>query len=185
MNNRILTVRDMCLIGVFAAMITAVSQISIPMPYGVPMTLQTLIIPLAGIIIGARNGTLATLMYVLLGAIGLPVFAGFTGGIGAVLGPTGGFIISFPFVAYAAGLGSRSGSKLHLTMGLIIGALVNYGVGVLLFCILLDSSVSTALAACVLPFIPTAIIKMVIAGFIGTKVRDILEHRRINCDKSA
>ena len=81
-----ITVSELVQIAVFTAIIAAMAQISIPMPAGVPMTMQTFAIPLAGILLGARKGTIATLVYLLLGAVGLPVFAGFTGGIGILFG---------------------------------------------------------------------------------------------------
>ena len=96
MQNRksSLSVTDLCYIALFTALIAVLAQISIPLPGGVPLTLQTLAVPLAGIVLGPRRGTFSTLLYVLLGAIGIPVFANFTGGLGIVLGVTGGFIIS-------------------------------------------------------------------------------------------
>ena len=118
--------KDLCQIGIFTALIVVCSQLSIPMPAGVPMTLQTLIIPIAGIVLGAKRGTIAACLYVLLGAVGLPVFAGFTGGLGILFGMTGGFILSFPLMALFAGLGSRRNKKMPTMAGLVTGAVVNY-----------------------------------------------------------
>ncbi len=175
MNSRKLSTRDLCFIGIFTAIIAVLAQISIPMPYGVPMTLQTLAIPLAGIVLGTRNGTLSTLTYVLLGAFGVPVFAGFTGGLGIVFGPTGGFILSFPIMALAAGIGATHNHKAGLACGLVAGAIINYICGMLMFSLVTSRSLATAFIACVLPFIPTAIVKMVLAGFLGVKVKRALE----------
>ena len=71
---------DLCMIGVVTAVIVIMAQISIPMPLGVPMTMQTFAITLAGIILGSKKGAVASLIYVLLGAVGVPVFANFSGG---------------------------------------------------------------------------------------------------------
>ena len=90
---------DLCMIGVVTAVIVIMAQISIPMPLGVPMTMQTFAITLAGIILGSKKGAVASLIYVLLGAVGVPVFANFSGGYQLLVGPTGGFIISFPIMA--------------------------------------------------------------------------------------
>ena len=120
------TAKDLCQTGIFTALIVVCSQLSIPMPAGVPMTLQTFIIPLAGIVLGAKRGTIATCIYVLLGAVGLPVFAGFAGGLGILFGMTGGFILSFPLMALFAGLGSRRDKKSMTILGLIIG--YRYGI---------------------------------------------------------
>ena len=90
-------------VAVMTAVIAVVSQLSIPMPAGVPMTLQTFIIPLAALVLGTKKGTLAALLYVLIGIVGVPVFSGLSGGPGVAFGITGGFIISFPLMALAAG----------------------------------------------------------------------------------
>ena len=95
---------DLCMIGVVTAVIVIMAQISIPMPLGVPMTMQTFAITLAGIILGSKKGAVASLIYVLLGAVGVPVFANFSGGYQLLVGPTGGFIISFPIMAFIIGL---------------------------------------------------------------------------------
>lgn len=169
-----LTVRDFCHIGIFSAMIAVLSQISIPMPYGVPMTLQTFIVPLAGIILGAKKGTISTLVYVMLGMIGVPVFAGFVGGLGIVFGKTGGFILTFPLMALAAGIGAEKGGKGWTAAGLVSGAAINYLGGILMFSALTGNTLAVAFAACVLPFIPTAIIKIIMAGILGPKCRELL-----------
>jgi biotin transport system substrate-specific component len=131
------------------------------MPYGVPMTLQTFAIPLAGAVLGIRNGTIAALIYVLIGAVGVPVFADFTGGIGVVFGRTGGFILAFPFMALAAGIGVRKKSLPWLTIWLIIGAIILYTSGVLMFSFVTSNSLAASFTFVVLPFIPTEIVKIV------------------------
>ena len=151
------------------------AQISIPLPGGVPLTLQTLAVPLAGLVLGPKRGTISTLLYVLLGAIGIPVFANFTGGLGIVLGVTGGFIISFPVMALFAGFASTKGMKSPvLWMWLILGALINYAVGTVWCMFAAGLDLAGALAACVIPFIPTAILKIILAGFLGTMLRNTL-----------
>ena len=177
MNNRksSLSVTDLCYIALFTALIAVLAQISIPLPGGVPLTLQTLAVPLAGIVLGPRRGTISTLLYVLLGAIGIPVFANFTGGLGIVLGVTGGFIISFPIMALFAGFASTKGVKSPaLWMWLILGALVNYAVGTVWCMFAAGLDLAGALAACVIPFIPTAILKIILAGFLGTMLRNTM-----------
>ncbi len=160
-------------IGVFTALIAVSSQLSIPMPAGVPMTLQTLVIPLAGILLGAMDGTIATLVYLLLGAIGLPVFAGFAGGVGVLFGMTGGFLLSFPVMAYFAGAWYH-GKKVRTALGLIVGAVINYAVGTVLFVILTKSTFAYAFSVCVLPFLPTAILKIIIIFFLAPILKKAL-----------
>lgn len=175
-----LSVQDMCMIGMFTAIIVIMAQISIPMPMGVPMTMQTFAITLAAIVLGAKNSTISTIVYVLLGAIGVPVYAGFTGGIDKLIGPTGGFLFSFPIMALIIGIGADlyKKNKAWLVAGIIVGTVVNYICGVLWFCFVtwtadstIAGSLMTGFTACVLPFIPTAIIKAILAVIVGLPVR--------------
>jgi biotin transport system substrate-specific component len=162
--------RDICLMGIFTALMAVTAQISIPMPLGVPMTMQTFAILLAGVMLGAKRGFFATLAYVMLGAAGVPVFANFTGGMGIILGPTGGFIISFPIMALLAGWGADKGRN-EMIAGLTAGSIVNYAAGMIYFMLCTGKDLNVAFAACVLPFIPTAAMKAVAAGAVGLKIR--------------
>ena len=96
-NKTTLSVRDMAYIAMFAVIMAVCSWISVP--YVAPFTLQTFGVFLAVGVLGGKRGTLAVLVYILLGCVGLPVFAGFTGGIGILLGSTGGYIVGFVFLA--------------------------------------------------------------------------------------
>ena len=172
MSNSKTSVRDLCSIAIMAAVTAVMAQIAIPMPMGVPMTMQTFAVTMAGVILGSKKGGMSSLVYVLLGAIGVPVFAGFSGGIQNLIGPTGGFIISFPIMAYVIGLGVEMRKKKGMfTLMVVLGTVLNYVVGVAMFCIVMDSSIMTAITACVLPFIPTAIIKAVLASILGLQIR--------------
>jgi biotin transport system substrate-specific component len=170
-----LSVVDLCYISLFTALIAVLAQISIPLPGGVPLTLQTFAIPLAGIVLGPKRGTISALLYVLLGAIGIPVFASLTGGFGIILGVTGGFIVSFPIMALFAGFAAnRTVKSPMLWVWLILGALVNYVVGTIWCMVVAGLDLPGALAACVIPFIPTAILKIILTGFLGTLLRRTL-----------
>ena len=170
-----LTVRDISLIGIFTALIAVMAQISIPLPGSVPMTLQTLAIPLAGIVLGPKKGTLATIVYLLLGALGAPVFAGFNGGFGVFLSFTGGFLLSFPLMALAAGYGAaateQTNNRLWLWLGLFIGAVINFACGMFYFSWVAGSGLPAAFAATVAPFVLTALVKIVAAALLGEKLR--------------
>ncbi len=167
------SVRDICYTGLFAAVIAVMAQISIPMPLGVPMTMQTFAITLAAVVLGSKLSAMASLVYLILGAVGVPVLASFSGGIDKFVGPTGGFLISFPLMAYIIGLGveHRNAFKGAFPLAVVVGTVVNYIVGVVLFVIVAHSTVAVAISACVLPFIPTAIIKAVLACAIGLNIR--------------
>ena len=176
MKNSKLSVQDIVTIGLCTAIIVIMAQISIPMPLGVPMTMQTFAITLTAIILGSKKGAIASLIYVLLGAIGIPVFAGFSGGFDKLVGPTGGFLWSFPIMAFLVGIGAEKyrRSKAAFIAYLCIGTIVNYIVGVAAFCLLTQSPLITGISACVLPFIPTAIIKAILASLIGLQIRERL-----------
>ena len=139
MQKSKISVQDICSIAIMTAITVVMAQISIPMPMGVPMTMQTFAITLAGVILGSKKGGLSILVYVLLGAIGVPVFAGFSGGVQNLIGPTGGFIISFPIMAYVIGLGVEHRKKKGMfVLMLILGTVLNYVIGVAMFCIIMN-----------------------------------------------
>ncbi len=168
-----ISIQDTCMIGVMAAVIAVMAQISIPMPLGVPMTMQTFAVTLAAVLLGSKKGGLAVLVYVLLGAVGLPVFSGFKGGVSSLLGPTGGFLFSFPPMAYAIGLGVewRGRWKGMYVLFLVLGTVLNYVAGLFYFCLVTQGNLTAGLGACVLPFIPTAVVKAVLASLIGFAIR--------------
>ena len=174
MSKQNLSTKDLCMISLWTSVIAVMAQIAIPMPMGVPMTMQTFAITLTAIILGAKKGAIATGIYVLLGAIGIPVFANFTGGLHIVAGATGGFIISFPIMAFIIGWGVDYKEKMRgiLIVTIIVGTIVNYVIGVLIFCLVTGSSIVAGITACIIPFIPTAIIKAVAGGIVGIKMRD-------------
>ena len=179
MNSK-LTVRELCQIALFAAIIAACAQVAIPLPGMVPFTLQTWAIGLAGLVLGPKNGTLATVVYVLLGAVGAPVFAHFTGGMGVIMRHTGGFILSFPLLSLLAGLGARSG-KVSLTFaGLSAGTLLNLLIGMVYFSWVLSTSLTAAFAAAIAPFIPSSILMVILLPFMSKGIKAALEMARVH-----
>lgn len=165
-----LNVRDACLIAVFTALTAIAAQIVIPMPLGVPITLQTMVIALSGVVLGARRAFWAALVYILLGAVGAPVFTTFQGGIHMVFGRTGGFILTFPIMALVIGLLSVRGGK-WTALGLICGIAINYVGGILMFMFITKSGFIAAATVCVLPFLPTDVIKAALAWSIGAQLK--------------
>lgn len=172
-KTKTLEVREMCYIAMFTAVIAIMAQISIPLPLGVPLTMQTFAITLAAVVLGAKFSTYSTVIYLLLGAVGVPVLANFSAGLDKFVGPTGGFLISFPIMAFIIGYGTEHKDmfKGAFVVFLILGTIANYVVGVAMFCALTHSSVATGITACVTPFIPTAIIKAVLASYVGFIIR--------------
>ena len=166
--------RTICLTGISAAIIAVLSQITIPMPYGIPMTLQTFIIPLIGLVLGPKRGALAAGVYIALGALGLPVFSGFSGGIHRLIGPTGGFILSFPLMSYLSALGAKGG-KARLYLCLLSAFALNYLCGMLMFAYVTNASPAAAFTAAVLPFLPADILKIVLCGVFGMSLKNKLK----------
>jgi biotin transport system substrate-specific component len=173
-----LSIRDICFISVFTAVIAVSAQVAIPLPGGVPVTMQTFAVPLAGLILGAKKGTLAVVVYILLGMMGVPVFSAFRGGFGVIFGATGGFILTFPLIALLAGIASDINIK-FIPAGLVLGTAVNYAGGLLMFCAVTSSSIGEAFVLCVMPFILPDILKIILAGGIGISVRKILVRSKI------
>lgn len=172
MFNRKITTWEICMIGVMVAATCILAQVSIPMPLGVPMTMQTFAICLCGLLLGPRYGALAALVYVLLGLVGLPVFAGFSGGFQKVFGPTGGFLLSFPLMAWLAGLGAeRMHRKGAVVFWLTAANAANLLTGMLMFAAMMHTTLQQAFAACVLPFLPVTVVKTAAAGLLGGKLR--------------
>lgn len=159
---------DMAYIALFAVMIAVCSWISIPAT--VPFTLQTFGVFLAVGVLGGKRGTLAVLVYLLLGAVGIPVFAGFSGGLGALLGSTGGYIIGFLFSALVMWAMERIlGNKMWvLAFSMVLGLLVCYAIGTAWFMLVYANTTGpiglwTALGWCVIPFILPDILKIALA----------------------
>jgi biotin transport system substrate-specific component len=133
-NGSIRTTKNIIFIGLFAAITAVLSQIAIPLPTNVPLTLQTFAVALAGYFLGAVKGTVSMLVYVMLGAVGVPVFANWKGGFGVITGATGGFIVGFIFMALLCGVGSSVFSSKKLS-GKVLAVLL--GIAGLAVCHLL------------------------------------------------
>ena len=147
---------DMAYIALFAVLIAVCAWISIPTT--VPFTLQTFGIFLAVGVLGGKRGTLAVLVYLLLGAVGIPVFAGFSGGVGCLLGSTGGYLVGFLFTALVMWAMERlMGKKLWvLALSMLLGLVVCYAFGTVWFILVYarttgEIGLLTALGWCVFP----------------------------------
>ena len=159
---------DMAYIALFAVMIAVCSWISIPAT--VPFTLQTFGVFLAVGVLGGKRGTLAVLVYLLLGIVGLPVFAGFSGGIGCLLGTTGGYIVGFLFSALVMWAMERFLGKKPwvLALSMVLGLIVCYAFGTVWFMQVYAKTTGaigiwTALGWCVFPYIIPDLVKIVLA----------------------
>ncbi|MCL2366345.1 MAG: biotin transporter BioY [Oscillospiraceae bacterium] len=170
-QSKKLSVRELCYIGIFTVLIVVCAQINIPLPGGVPFTLQVWAISLAGLVLGSKNGTIATVVYILLGAFGVPVFARFTGGFGIIAGVTGGFILSFPILAFLAGLG---GSRHHIAWSfpaLVVGNVFNLTVGLFWFHWITGFSLALSFAYSVAPFLIVTVVQIAVVPLLARSIK--------------
>ena len=171
---------DLVYISILVVLITVCSWISIPLT--VPVTLQTFGVFTAVGLLGGKRGTLAVLVYILMGAIGIPVFSGFTGGIGILTGTTGGYIAGFLFSALIMwGMEKLFGrSTLVLAGSMVLGLIVCYAVGTLWFMTVYAASsgavgILTVLGWCVFPFIIPDIAKIVLALILTKRLSGVIK----------
>jgi len=164
--------------ALFASIIGILAQISIPLPFSpVPITGQTLAIGLAATILGRKYGTISVLIYLAIGAIGVPVYAEFSAGFSALIGPTGGYLIGFiPTVLIIAYyIEKTSFTVLQVFIANTIGMLVTLLFGTIWLKISLDLGWKAALTGGFYPFIILGLVKAYLASTIGVIVRKRLE----------
>lgn len=155
----------------FACIIAILAQIQIALPSLVPITLQTLGIYLTAMILKPKLAFTSSLIYILMGAIGLPVFAGFSGGIGILLGPTGGYIYSFPIMALIISFFNKNEDLLTKLLALTLGTIICYSIGTLWFMYINQASLISAISLCVIPFIPGDIVKIIVTIILSNKIK--------------
>ena len=164
-----LSVREMIMVGVGAALMAVFSQLSIPLP-SVPLTLQVFGVVIISVILGKKLGTLSIIVFMLLGAIGLPVFAGFTGG-NIITGATGGYIIGFVFMAFIIGYFIEKDKKALAFIGAYLGLAVDYIFGVIQLKLLMGLTLEGALVAGLYPFIIKDLILTALGIMVAISIR--------------
>lgn len=165
MNNS----RRLVLIGLFGGLMGLISQLSLPLPGGVPVTLQVFAAALAGYLLGPLPGTAAVAVWLTLGALGLPLFSGFQGGTARLLGPTGGFLLGFLILAFFCGTVRNRSRFSRWGMGLL-GLLLCHGWGVLWFCILGRVDLLPGLLTASLPYFPKDCLLLLGADFCARRL---------------
>lgn len=182
-----LTARELSQIGIFAAITAVLAQIAIPLPFTpAPISFGLVAVYITGILLKPKHAILTQICYLLLGAIGVPVFGNFRGGVGALFGPTGGYLMVYPIMAglVAWTLNSQKGpqlkdkdgkSRIYLkaTISICIAHLILYLGGTLWLCMLTGNSLQGGLAIGVLPFIPLDLVKIVfcVVGVLPLRAR--------------
>ncbi|HCF83564.1 MAG TPA: biotin transporter BioY [Ruminococcaceae bacterium] len=166
------SVRNMVFIALFAAIICIMAPFSLSVGV-IPISLGTFAIYLAGGFLGGKKGMAAVCVYILLGAVGLPVFTGFTGGFAKLLGVTGGYIIGYIPLALITGIFAEK-NKALLPLGMVLGTLACYTFGTAWFMISTGSELVPALLSCVVPFLIGDAIKIAAASAVCIPLRSRL-----------
>ncbi len=172
MNKKTSNITNIAIIGVFTAIVSIISALPIGFNIlGVPATLQTLAMAFIGYTLGHKKGSLVVFIYILLGAIGIPVFNGFKGGFVVILGVTGGFIFGFLILAFFCGLSMKfKNIFIRIAFG-IIGLAICHIVGSIQAGIYLGMSPINAAALVSLPYLPKDILSVILGYFIALAVR--------------
>lgn len=168
------------LVAFGAAIVAVLAQVTIPLPL-IPITGQTLAIGLIVTILGTKLGTLSVLLYILLGAIGIPVFSGMSGGLGVIVGPTGGYIVGFLPTAFIIGLYLK---KFGVTIpqavvANVLGMVVTLTFGTAWLKIAANLTWNAAFMGGAAPFILTGVVKAALAAWLGVIIRRRLESARL------
>ncbi len=174
---------------ILTAMMTAFTAIcaviSVPLPFSpVPVSLATLAVLICGGLLGPKYGSLSQIIYLLLGAVGVPIFHSFTGGMGILLGPTGGFLFGYIFMAFTFGLltdiilkNKRTGdikSTALVFFAAVHATITCYIPGLLWFMVVTGNGIGTAASMAVLPFIPVDLFKCIVAALLVKRLTSIL-----------
>jgi biotin transport system substrate-specific component len=179
-----LNLQKLVLAALMAALTAAGAYMAIPIG-PVPIVLQSLFVILSGLVLGSRWAAASMAIYLLAGVVGLPVFAGGSGGLAKLIGPTGGYLVGFPLAAFLIGLvAERSGGRLWVNLlGLVAGSLMIYLCGVTWLKTVLDISVNKALAMGMWPFLPGDALKIAAALALERSLRPLIasqQHQATN-----
>lgn len=176
------SIYPLAMTAVMAAVIAVAAPFSIPAWGEVSFTLCTFVLYLAPYVLGWKRAAAATLVYILLGMVGMPVFSNFKAGLGVLAGPTGGYILGYIPMVVLAGLALKAFPQKRWFQlgGMILATAVLYAFGTILFCAQTNSTLERALLVCVIPFIPFDFGKMFLATALGPILRERLIQANIH-----
>ena len=169
--------------ALMSAVLCIVAPFAIPVPISpVPISLATFVVYLTAALLGAKKGTISVFVYLLLGMAGLPVFSGFSGGMGVLIGPTGGYLLGYPVCAAIVGWlteRKKDGKVAWNILAMILGTVACYGFGTAWFLESMEDTytLAQALVVCVVPYLIFDVIKIIVAAAVSAPVRKLL--RRI------
>jgi len=186
--------------ALFSGILCVLSPVALPVPGSpVPLSLATFVVYLAGMVLGAKQGVISVLVYLLLGTVGLPVFSGFSGGVGVLLGPTGGYLTGYVPCVLVVGLvagqreythkklkedltnknKNRAREAIHYGLAMVIGTLLCYALGTVWFVAVMKGSYTfiQALLICVVPYLLFDAVKIAAAAAVGLPLCRIIKKR--------
>lgn len=169
-----ISTKEIVCVGMFAAVLAVLSQIAIPMPSGVPITLQTFAIALTGVVLAWKLGVTSTLVYILLGAVGVPVFSEFSGGLHVLVKYTGGFIWGFIVLALLCGVGITLKNKLLGVLLGFVGLAVCHLFGVIQFMVVMKMGLMESFLLASAPYLIKDAISVILAFAVGAQIRSRL-----------
>jgi len=170
-KNKIST-STMTMVALMVAVLCVLAPFSIP--FGpIPISLATLGLYLAVIILGRKKATLVCLMYLIIGFVGLPVFSGFSGGPAKLLGPTGGYLVGYLLLTIVAGyfVDKFPGKREMCVLGLVLGTVSCYIVGTVWLAVQLELNFGVAIMTGVVPFLIGDVLKIMMAVWFGQKIK--------------
>ena len=170
MQSKHISAADMARIALSAALLAVSAAVTLPLPFGVPMTLQTFAAVLIGCLLAPVESAAAVGIYLALGAVGMPVFSGMQGGFSVLVGKTGGFLLGFlPLVVCCSIARSRKKQSLR-TFLCIVGLLCCHFCGVLWFFVLTKSTLIQAFLLCSLPYLLKDLLSLFLAAALAKRI---------------
>ena len=177
-QNSTLNLRKTVYTSLFTALIIIGGYLSFPIPFSpVPVVLSDFFVMLAGLFLGATGGCASVALFVFLGILGLPVFAGGKAGLAVLMGPTGGFLIGFLIASFVIGFiaGKGKSSLLRDSIALLTGNVIIYGIGISGLKLVLKATWAKAAALAFFPFIAGAVVKIIAAVILARVLRPMLK----------
>ena len=163
-----MTTKKLAYYAMFAALTVICAQIAIPLPGDVPLSLATFAVMLSGALLGTWGGAVSQLVYVLLGAVGVPVFASFSGGVGRIVGPTGYILMALTIGLIMA----KTKKKFYIyLLAMAAGTIVCYTLGTAWYVFSTRTALLPALTACVFPFLPGDVVKIILASLVACQLQ--------------
>ena len=172
------SIYHLAMTAVMAAVIAVAAPFSIPAWGEVSFTLCTFFLYLSPYVLGWKRATIATLVYIMLGMVGMPVFSNFRAGLSVLAGPTGGYVLGYIPMVIVSGLIIKAfpKSRVNQMCGMVLSTALLYVFGTAMFCVQMGSTLEHALVVCVIPFIPFDLGKM----FLATRLGPVLQGRLIH-----